>query len=323
MYDPNQKTSLSRTFTPRPTKTIYHIICEGLTEKGYLIGMRKKGLFLPHVRVLTVSKDGLDRDASDRMEMISILRDYEIYLSEGKNTLRRFITVVLDSYYVNSKEEYSITTGNSYKQFVEELCAFRSELMAELDRLPYVSDGFVVPNSGLMDAVSESCVSRFKIDYTWSSEDQLFDRDHADGKDVFCVMFDRDFHPELRTHEMYSECLSLCNELGYQPLVSTPQFELWMLMHFYGVNYGKPSFDRYKQYMLRQLQQFDYYSRTEKEKVMSLSRFEEYYQYNIWHAIETSKDNMFTDDVVSLMDHPGTNLGSFFEKIVKNDDGGI
>ena len=183
----------------------------------------------------------------------------------------------------------------------------------------YVADGFVVSSSGFMEAIAEECINTFNIPFTWSPEDTLFSRDPCNGTNKICIMFDRDYHPELRTHEMYKRYLALCEQYGYLPLVSTPQFELWMLMHMYGVDYGKPSFDRYKQYLIKQLQQYDYYSRTSREKFMTRERFDEYYRYNIQHAIESSESNLFCRDPEKLMDHPGTNLGVFFKEILSED----
>lgn len=271
-----------------------------------------------NISIKHVPKDGIDKDVSDRKDMILLVRDYEIYLTTGRNTLRRFITAVLNQYLKGCNEEYRIRNEATYNDFVDDLCDFRIELLSRysMDE-SYVKDGFVSPSSGLFDRLASDCIERFGIGFTFFPEDKLFENDSIEGSNSYFVMFDRDCHPEFRTHEMYCECLELCQKFGYTPLVSTPQFELWMLMHMVGVDFGTPSFNRYKHHILNQLQRFDYYSRTSREKFMTRERFIEYYKDNIGHAIETSKNGLFTTDPALLMDHAGTNLGEFFESIIK------
>ncbi len=324
MYDPSKSPMLSRPAPSRRTKSFYHIIYEGITERGYVSGIIGNKMLSQGIIIKHIFKDGIDKDVSDRKEMIHLVRDYEIYLTTGKNTPRRYITAVLNQYLEGCNEEYRIRNEASFNDFVDVLCDFRAELLSRYSSdNKYVKDGFVIPSSGLFDKLAADCVERFGIGFTFSPEDKLFENDHIDGSNSFYIMFDRDYHSELRTHEMYRECLDLCDEFGYKPLVSTPQFELWMLMHMCGADFGNPSFDRYKQHVLDQLQMFDYYSRTSREKFMTRERFNEYYKDNIGYAIEMSKNSLFTSDPVLLMDHAGTNLGQFFESIIKPEFRGI
>lgn len=324
MYDSSKGPMLARPSPSRHTKSFYHIIYEGITEKGYMTEVIRNRMVNHGIIIKHVDKQGIDKDVSDRKDMILLVRDYEIYVTEGRNTPRRFITAIINQYLEGCSEEYRILNDATFNDFVNELCEFRTELLSKYSSDPkYVRDGFVIPSSGLFERIADDCINRFGIQFTFSPEDKLFDIEHADGTNSYYVMFDRDYHPELRTHEMYRECLDLCKEFGYNPLVSTPQFELWLLMHFYGADFGKPSFDRYKQHVLNQLQMFDYYSRTKREKFMTKERFIEYYKDNIGYAIETSKNKLFTSNPALLMDHAGTNLGEFFESIIKPEFRGV
>ena len=320
MYDSSKAPNLQRPSPTRHSKVFYHIISEGITETGYLNGIVRNRLLAHDKFIKQISKSGIDKDASDREVMIQIAHDYELYMTTGKNTPRRYVTAVLNQYLDGCKDEYAIVAGKDFNCFVMELCELRDCIVSKYSSDPrYVSDGFVVPSSRFMEAIGEECINTFHIPFSWSPEDTLFTRDSCNGANKICIMFDRDYHPELRTHEMYQRYLTLCKQYGYLPLVSTPQFELWMLMHMYGVDYGKPSFDRYKPHLIRQLQQYDFYSRTAREKFMTRERFDEYYRYNIQHAIESSESNLFSRDPEKLMDHPGTNLGVFFKDVLRGD----
>ncbi len=323
MYDSSKSPTLIRPVASRHTKSFLHLIYEGITEKGYISGIVRNRMVNPDFYIKNVPKEGLDKDVSDRKEMVLLVRDYELYLSTGRNTLRRYVTAILNQYLEGCNEEYCYLNDVTYNDFVDELCSFRSDLLIKFSNdSAFVSDGFVIPSSGLFEAISLECIDRFGVEYTFCHEDNLFENDAVNGKNSFFVMFDRDYHPEYRTHEMYKECISLCADFGYKPLVSSPQFELWMLMHMNGVNYGKPSYDKYKYELLRLLQEFDPYSRSKREKFMTPERFQDYYKDGVAHAIEVSKSDIFVSDPLLLMDHAGTNLGLFFESILKQEYGG-
>ncbi len=83
----------------RHPKKKYYVICEGRTEKDYLDCLKDSRLLKDNLYLFKISKKGIERDMSDRMEMISTAESHMFFEHEGRSTLRRYITEVLSDFY--------------------------------------------------------------------------------------------------------------------------------------------------------------------------------------------------------------------------------
>ena len=130
------------------------------------------------------------------------------------------------------------------------------------------------------------------------------------------VVFDRDLDPncpELRTDEEYGMVLNMCQSLGFEPLVSTPMFEFWLLLHHEGVDvtaYG-PSL-LYKNDILRDLESLE----GGRSKGISQRRFDRFYLGTFPRAVDASRTPPLTTDPRRLVDTPGTNVGVELESLL-------
>ena len=136
------------------------------------------------------------------------------------------------------------------------------------------------------------------------------------SKDRVFVVFDRDLGPncpELRTDEEYGRVLNMCQSLGFEPLVSTPMFEFWLLLHHEGVDvtaYG-PSL-LYKNDILRDLESLE----GGRSKGISQRRFDRFYLGTFPRAVDASRTPPLTTDPRRLVDTPGTNVGVELESLL-------
>lgn len=124
--------------------------------------------------------------------------------------------------------------------------------------------------------------------------------------DIFGVVIDHDSRLELQKH------IDICRRKGYNVFLTTPCFELWLLMHFVDV---------WEIYDLRELFENGKVSKNHNfvSKELSLiSRtnknvnFEKYAD-KLLDAIERSRQ--MGDDVYALLEQPGSNLHLLFDII--------
>ena len=129
-------------------------------------------------------------------------------------------------------------------------------------------------------------------------------------------VFDRDLDPncpDIRTDEEYGRVLNMCQNLGFQPLVSTPMFEFWLLLHHESVDvtaYG-PSL-LYKNDILRDLESLE----GGRSKGISQRRFDRFYLGTFPRAVDASRTPPLTTDPRRLVDTPGTNVGVELESLL-------
>ncbi len=187
---------------------------------------------------------------------------------------------------------------------------------------PTVHSGIVDEDSDLYRCIETDLDDLFSVEFHMGNTDVFTGpkRTQEQSERVF-IIFDRDFSQKYFNHEMYCECVDRCKDLSYTPLVSSPKFELWMLMHHKDADFQKPSFyPSYGHYISSELVKcgdLDAIPGSPSEKFISRERFETHYKHGISTAIRTSKDvSLFETGPEKLMDHAGTDLGGFIEDVV-------
>lgn len=302
----------------RETKKSYYMIFEGRTEKDYFSRLLDSKLLIDNLYLCMIAKKGIEQDMSDRMEMVKSAYDFMLFRHTGLSTLRRYITLVLSDFYSQMKGSLDIRPYELRK----ELLSFRDELIELYHDHYSVSDGLVEPVSDLHRAISNKLSNKYGVNYSMGDTDAFTasKRPVEKNERVF-VVFDRDYSEQYFNHQMYSDCIDKCDELGYAPVVSSPKFELWMLMHHKSPNFGKPSFyPSYGSHISSELVVCGDLSAIPgcpQEKYIDQERFDDFYRDGILDAIERSKDtSLFCTGPRTLMDHPGTDMGLLIDEIV-------
>ena len=140
------------------------------------------------------------------------------------------------------------------------------------------------------------------------------------SEDQFYIMFDRDFDREYRDKKEYDETIAFIEKKKYIPLVTTPQFELWLLMHFQDASFAGIKYNTNSASIECRLSQKDARegdNEGSNKKYIDNERFESTYLHNIPVAISTSLDKTrFVTDVMDLEHNIGTNLGLFLRDVL-------
>lgn len=296
----------------------YHVIFEGRTEMDYFDCLKDSGLLCDNLFFFKIAKKGIEQDMSDRMEMISSAYDYMLFIHEGKSTLRRYLAVELSDFYIQERD----VVGKSYKEFRNELLDLRLEMLKHYRNHESIHEGLVDSETNLHRVIAAELSQRYHVDYKMGNTDSFtsYKRPRDDSEKVF-VVFDRDYNEEHFNHVMYQECIRKCEELGYFPIVTSPKFELWLLMHHKDADFAKPTFypsyGRHISWELVKCGDSDSMPESRTEKIISRERFDNHYRAGIITAIEKAKDkSLFVTGAVNLMDRPGTDLGGLVDSIL-------
>ncbi len=290
---------------------------EGRTEMDYFDRLKDSKLLVDNLYYFKIPKKGIEQDMTDRMEMIRSAKDYITFRHTGKSTLRRYITLELSDFYYQEKD--SIDNPAALR---EELIALRNEFIDLFSNHNSIHDGLVDSESELHKLIASELSKRYRCNYKMGDTDKFsgVERPGKDTERVF-IVFDRDYNEEYFNHQKYVECIDTCEKLGYTPVVSSPKFELWMLMHFDNPDFGQPDFrPSYNTRITTELVRCgdsDANPESVHEKYISQERFDNHYRRGIKAAIEKSKDSrLFTTGSRNLMDHPGTDLGILASEII-------
>lgn len=138
--------------------------------------------------------------------------------------------------------------------------------------------------------------------------------------DQVCVIFDRDYR---KLEQYLEEIFTLCNEYGIKVVMSNPNFELWLLMHFPNIKQypSKMLFENRKN--LRH-QLFEEASTNKKFLEILVSRNAEGYSKGnklrferflplVDNAIEQAK--IYCEDSRKLINELGTSVGKLMEEM--------
>lgn len=307
------------------TRRIVYIICEGLTEIEYLKNFnllnRTTGKF---EITFPYRKDTFDRRQTDRMQLVDMLYGEVELQRTGKFTTYRFVTEILHVMF--DDEVLPETNVNELRDFIISYLESRG-----LHKNDYSYD-FESMKKMIMDCMCENK----KFDYC----SKLCDIDNSDRwhpkpktsiKDIdrYFIVFDRDLRANCFEREridselQYESVFKRCEELGYEVLMSTPLFEIWLLMHHANSDtyYGSPDLSS-KMSILNNLKLYeqdgcDDWDLAELDKVKRISkdRLELYYNENGFKtAVKKSKGQ--ETNLYKLLNNVGTNVGIKLESLL-------
>ena len=287
-------------------RTVY-VIYEGRrTEKDYFTLFARSARNSDRFTLVELSKDGFDADRTDRPTMVELARGHMEMIRHRRFTPFLHVTTVLRN----------IETGCAGRADPGLLDRVRRSVMVSLDDRS--SEGIVGPD-GLVadDGRMNDLISRELDRRHVGHGPDAFDlrgyvprgRRYDPSVDRVFVVFDRDLDPncpELRTREEYHRVLDMCEDLGYVPVVSTPMFELWLLLHHEGADVSRigPTLLS-KDAIEGMLEDLELCT----GKRITRERFDRYYRDTFPLAVEASRREPLTTDLRSLENTVGTRVG--------------
>ena len=297
-----------------PVRRVY-VMYEGRrTERDYFTCFSRAWRSIGKFDLIELSKDGFDADRTDRLTMVEMARGHMAMVVYGRFTPFLHVTTVLRNLWTTSTDTYLDP---------DTLDRVRRRIMRTVDsRGPVIDgDGMVSDDVSLNEIIRDELG---KSDLLTGEDDGIFNlgtyipkgNSYEPSKDRVFVVFDRDLDPncpELRTDEEYGRVLNMCQNLGFEPLVSTPMFEFWLLLHHESVDvtaYG-PSL-LYKNDILRDLESLE----GGRSKGISQRRFDRFYLGTFPRAVDASRAPPLTTDPRRLVDTPGTNVGVELESLL-------
>lgn len=323
----------SRNVPIKVAKRTILVLCEGLTELDYLKSVKRNQIFKQFVDIRPIDKYGPCRDMTNRDFMIELVKGYQIYHTTKKLTLRYFITHIVNEYAKNFEKN---SMDYFEKEFIDVCEILKNCISSQVlynrymndERL--VEDGFVINAMGLATEIIRDCNLELgkDIDFYTPSQDSSFGGDSLDCKDLDSyVIFDRDFDEYYSTADDYDRWIRLCEDMGVNPVISSPCFELWLYMHWENNNYGHPShLPEYAKDLKRKIiknehpnwseEAVDDYVMNKRDKRLGFRM--KFYDERILHAIKESKryPNKFYTDIKLLRENPGTMMGDFLESLL-------
>lgn len=140
---------------------------------------------------------------------------------------------------------------------------------------------------------------------------------YDDTKDRICIIVDRDKDSFIATtvNNQYQHVVNACKKYGFNLFVTNPCFEFWLLLHFDDVD----SLDMSK------LLENNYVTKNKKFTEHELSKRIPY-KKNKYNAdflvsrlnLAIKNEAKYCEDIDSLMQHVGSNLGKLFKMIMKS-----
>lgn len=303
---------LSRRVATRDKKKAICVVTEGRTEVDYLNCLKNTSHFDDSTLELKIAdKTILDRDDSDRMSMVEFAEGWRILISNGSCPIRMYVSIVLDDYY---------RCCNSNRGILPDLCRLREELCSDntlFDSRSTVG-GNVPKGSTLYRDIFARCQRVFPDGGDPSNlpiPNDLCPEKRPNRE--FYIMFDRDYDRDRRDAGYYNAVLDRIDKDGFHALVSTPQIEVWLLMHFEDALFDDISFNSFSGFIESRLGEFDRYEQSDRRKYIDDGRFDEYYRESIPLAITTSLDGgRFVTNPRELENQVGTNVGLFLKDVL-------
>lgn len=128
----------------------------------------------------------------------------------------------------------------------------------------------------------------------------------ATDNDIFGIVIDHDHRSDLKRHIDY------CQEKGYNVFLSSPCFELWLLMHFVDIKAKYNLVDLFDN--KRVSNQHTFVSR-ELSKIAGTNKTVDFERYKDKLLTAIDRGRQLETDVYALLENPGTNLPLLFEII--------
>ncbi len=308
--EPSNNQSYLRDSRSTEPKKIYYLMSEGCTELDYFERLKYTGVLRKKITLIVDLKSNFERDMSSADEMIKTAYDYVTFQCKGLCTLRKYITIEFSEFFEQNEKKLN----EDYPKLNENLQELRNELITQFKN----EFGVIIePNSNLHEIIAKILSSKYGIHFAMENTDSFYGNNQSNDSDKVCIIFDRDFHNYFFNDKKYEYCLRECRKNGFEPIVSSPKFELWMLMHHKDTDFGNPSYDKeYGEYIMDELDKLEGKRNYDKKKIPKM-RFDMFYRYEIQTAIDNSKDKrLFKTGADNLKNNPGTDVGNLLCEIV-------
>ena len=302
--------NLNRLSKVRDPKTVICVVTEGLTEMDYLKIIKNNNYFDRTILELEIAdKTMFDLDVSDRMNLVRYVVGWRMLVGSGNCPLRMYVSIVLEYFY----DHYSF--GINIKDDIQELHRECCERFGN-----YVDNGIVPKGSNLYEDILRFCFKKYP-DRSGNTPSLIkppkLDPEISGSKRYY-IMFDRDYSRDYRDTDDYNEVIDEMERNRIEALVTTPQFELWLLMHFKDVSFDEIEYNTPSMKIEHLLGKKDIFEYSDGKKHINDERAKIYDRDSILTAISTSLQDRFTTDVRELENKVGTRVGLFLR-----DDLGI
>ena len=322
----------SKAETPSSVEKVIHAICEGQTERDYLLYFNNEHGITNHFEILPFDKVSFDRNQSDRMRLVDLINGWINREMNGNYTPYMYVT---DMLHVGFDSELS----NYYdKNLSKNINDVRELILNKLDKSKssFLDGAGNIIDFNFVDHCIEDCIkAKQNLSCCWKGlETDNIDLRHPKAKTAFrcdrvLVLFDRDkdiYGDITRTVKAYEDVLDACEKKGYIVLMSSPAFEFWLLLHHSEMNeMGYSGALCQNNDVLDDLAYFEKDCGVWKEpynKIKSISekRFEQYYSgENFDTAVTKSKQLSSDPRIVLEKELNGTNVGIELDKLLKRN----
>ena len=325
--------------------TLYMVYEGRKTEPNYFYRFAQEHNLEDRFNITPVPKDSFDIDNSDRDDLVELMRGYLTKVKQGKYTSFQYATDLMKDVFaqiiypkktdggIDLKNPFNPTLpGGSKKKLFEKLWEKRHACVREARNKRAVdSKKGVVTNFETMEKIVMNNIKELMDLFGLSFEDKNPDRNHPQSKqshplDREFVVFDRD-EDISRMDSDYEIIFDKCDRLGYDILLSTPNFEFWLLLH--NEEFDPREYDNgfnageIITYAIEDLEKYDgthgYY------KEIGDERYKTYYKGKFEYALSRSMAPYLATELrnspgkLGLINELGSNVGIKLNNLLSSD----
>ena len=287
-------------------RRLVHIICEGeKTEPNYFGWFERYHMNAGRFELRIFKKDLFDIDTTDREDMVELMKGFITLETRTLYTAFQFSTVILRQLY------QKIGTGD--RRLHERFRKIRHHAVKEAIKLKASNNEGIVIDTKRMEKIvldkSNSLMHEFGIEYEQLNIDMMFQNSKEVGEnDRIYVVMDRD-PDNIRTDDYYMGIIDKCEKMGYELLLSTPDFEFWLLLHHIDMEIvDQWKYSPYsKNLVADELNEKE--NRSYEQKPISEDRFKRYYKNTFEFALKNTQSPKLTLDLRELITTAGSNVG--------------
>ena len=296
-FDPN-RSEAKRNIIPK-----FIIVSEGYrTEPKYFSALNDNRVIAGIsvlIDIVVLQRESIDAGVSSPTSLLTLLDEYMESVRRGSYTLDLMVDSIAGASGLTCLDDIERLRRSVFKEsssFVDEM-------------------GFVKDEYGMVDVCCKCYHEIFNADPVINLPRLV---DYRQGIDRICVVVDRD--RDNRSSSDIDEFIRRCNRSGYEPYITNPCFELWLLMHFEefyrldrdsllknpmigGKRWTECELDR----IVRDINPENKFDKVDYDPLIFMHRTH--------HAIETSF--ILCHDVLRLKSEVGTNLGSLLKDMQK------
>ena len=265
-----------------------------------------------------VPKDSFDKDNTDRDALVQMMEGYVKKVTNEGYTPFQFVTEIL-------KDMFSglFDGDKSNVKLAKDISNKRKECINKLRNNRLVDrQGLITDRKKAQQIVIDSfkpLMERNGIEYHDLNPDRINStesRKLAEDDRIF-IVFDRD-EDISRMESTYLKIFDECDRLGYEILLSTPHFELWLLMH-HDTDFTEFTMTRPHEITMTLERLEEYHGPTGRYKCINKYRYDRYYRGKFEKALKVSHMNGYSLELrdkrigsgltLGLINNIGSNVG--------------